>query len=577
MLPLVLAAALAPVAGDPPASGVRPAPPAMAEPLFRDATVESGLVASHDDGDRGRLELAAIMGPGAALLDYDLDGDLDLYLPLGGPLPWDGPSPATRGALLRHDLGRSADGSLQVRWTDVTQRSGLAAVARHVTGAVVGDVDGDGDADLLLAGLDGEALWRNGGDGRFALDAGALPDGGRWSVGGSLFDAEGDGDLDLHLVRYVETPPGVPCFAESTRRDYCGPAAYAPVADRLLRNDGEGRFTDVSVASGVAAVARPGLGSIAGDFDGDGRPDVYVANDGQANSLWLQRGELAFVDEGPLSGAALSREGLAQAGMGVDAGDVDGDGDEDLLVTNLSGETNTLYVNLGEGLFTDRTAELGLAAPSLPWTGFGTAFLDADLDGWLDLVVVNGAVRLAQGNRAAADGTSAGSVAPSAAERHLAALGQPGQLYRNQGGGRFLADPAAGGPLAEPAVARGLAVGDLDHDGDLDMVVAANGGPARLLLGEPPAGARWIGVGPCPVDPDSAWLASVVTVDAAPLPPLLRRPHRDGSYASARDPRVVAGLGAAGAAASIELVGRTGRVRWLRPPAGRYLLRCATS
>ena len=590
---------------------------AAGAPLFRDASEETGLAVMHDDGDRGRLELRAIAGPGAALLDYDLDGDLDLYLVTGGPLPGD-PAPAgtTRGRLLRNDLAAAGGGAARPRWVDVTAASGLAPEA-YGTGIAVGDVDGDGAPDLLLADLDGDRLWRNRGDGRFARDPTALPDGGRWSVTGSFLDLEGDGDLDLYVVRYVAATPGVTCFAESTRRDYCGPAAYPPLPHRLLRNAGGGRFEDVSVASGVAGTPAPGLGSIAVDHDGDGRDDLWVANDGQPNLLWRNRGDGTLADEAPFAGLALSRDGHARAGMGVDAGDADGDGDEDLFVTNLTGETNTLYVALGDGLYADRTAEAGLAAPSLPWTGFGTAFVDADLDGWLDLLVVNGAVRLAHGSAPAAapgggaggEGTGATEAGPAGAEgaraAHLRALGQPGQLYRNLGDGRYAVDAAAGGPLGTPAVARGLAVGDVDGDGRLDAVVAANGGPARLLLGQAgePAGERpamsagttagaaggaaaphWVGVGPCPGLADAPWLARRVVVErAAPSSAgapatspsaLHRRPHRDGSYASSRDPRVVAGLGPAGAAAALSLEGGGGRTTWRRPPGGRYLLWC---
>jgi enediyne biosynthesis protein E4 len=564
-------------------------------PLFVDGTAASGLVAHHDDGDRGRRELMAIMGPGAALLDYDLDGDLDLYVVLGGPLPGDPSAGAPRGALLRNDLARDAAGGLRVRWVEVTATANLAPEG-HGTGVAVGDVDGDGLPDLLLAGLSGEQLWRNRGDGRFVRDAAALPDAGGWSVSGSFFDADADGDLDLYLARYADAPPGTRCFAESTRRDYCGPAAYPAIADRLLRNEG-GAFRDVSLPAGIAGgEPRPGLGVVAGDFTGDGHVDLYVANDGEANLLWRNRGDGSFVDDALVAGAALSRDGRARAGMGVDAADADGDGDEELLVTNLTGETNTLYVATGEGLFADRTVESGLGPPSLPWTGFGTAFVDADLDGWLDLLVVNGAVRLAHGGTppttaeatgapptlatgsARVDQGAGASREAADAAAHQAALAQPGQLYRNRGEGRFLSDDAAAGALATPSVSRGLAVGDLDLDGDADAVVAVNGGPARLLLAVAPTGAGWVGAAPCPGVADAPWLASTITVRAAgaappSTAPRRRRPHRDGSYASARDPRVVVGLGGAGAAAAVEVAAGS-RLRWVAPPAGRYLLWC---
>jgi enediyne biosynthesis protein E4 len=552
-------------------------------PSFRDVTADSGLTVAYDNGARGRLELLAIMGPGAALFDYDGDGDLDLFLPQGGMLPSDravgaGRAPSGGGRLLRNDLVPLADGKLAARFVDVTARSGLATHGYGVA-AAVGDYDNDGAPDLFVGNIGADELWRNRGDGTFeeaAPPALAKPG---WTSGASFTDLDGDGDLDLYVVEYVDPVADVHCFAESSRPDYCGPAAYRALPDRLLRNDGGSptTWTDVSSAAGITAPPGPGLGVVASDADGDGRADLFVANDGQPNFLWRNQGGLRFADEGLLAGVALSREGLARAGMGVDAADVDGDGDEDLFVTNLSGEGDTLYVNLGDALFEDRTAESGLAAPSRPWTGFGTAFLDADLDGWLDLVAVNGAVRLVHGSAAAAGGA-----------RPETQLAQPAQLYHNLGGGRFALAPTAeaGDALAVSRVARGLALGDVDEDGDTDLLIATNDAPPTMLLGEAPAAAGWVGVAPCPGVADAPWLARTVAATSglggrAATSPLVRRPHRDGSYASARDPRVVAGLGGAGTIESVELRrrrsdGAAERVQWRQPPLHSYLVWCST-
>jgi enediyne biosynthesis protein E4 len=575
-------------------------------PLFVDDSARSGLASmAYENGARGRLELLALMGPGVAFFDYDGDGDLDLFLPQGGTLPSDaGADTATApasggGRLLRNDL-QIENGVAVARFVDVTARAGLRPGGYGVA-AAVGDYDGDGAPDLFVGNIGDNRLWRNRGDGTFAEET---PDPLRrpgWTSGASFFDADGDGDLDLYVVDYVEPVPGVHCFAESSRPDYCGPAAYKPLPDRLLRNDGGAggggnpseavRWTDLSATGGIAGAGGPGLGVVASDADGDGRLDLFVANDGQPNFLWHNLGGGRFVEDGLVSGTALSRDGLARAGMGVEAGDLDGDGDEELFVTNLTGEGNTLYLNdsavlsapqraaavaapgasapAGSGLlFEDRTAEAGLSAPSKPWTGFGTAFVDADLDGWLDLLVVNGAVRLADVAHATG-GTAGGETR----------LGQPTQLYLNQGRGRFtLAPPAlAGEVVSERLVARGLAVGDADNDGDADVVVGLNDAAPRLWLSQAPAAAAWLGVAPCPGVADAPWLARTATVTAtspgSALPSLRRRPHRDGSYASARDPRAVAGFGTATPGA-VELRGGATTVRWNAPAPRSYLLWC---
>ncbi len=549
-----------------------PLPPARAAetaPIFVDATAAWGLDFVHANGMSGALYFPEIMGAGAALLDYDGDGDLDLYLVQGGPLPPAGaPNPAgapdpagadgtPRDRLFRNDLSPAAGGEPAVRFVDVTAASGIDETG-YGMGVATGDLDGDGWVDLFVANLGADRLFVNRGDGSFAdrtAESGASDD--RWSVAGSFADYDGDGLLDLYVVNYVDfsfaTNPV--CFAESTRRDWCGPSTFQGAADRLLRNRGGGRFEDVSTRAGIAAAREPGLGVLAGDFDGDGRTDFYVANDGRPNQLWLARGDGTFRDEALLAGVAVNREGRPEGSMGITAGDLDGDGDEELFVTNITSETHALYSNLGGGLFDDRRIEAGLAAPTLPSTGFGTGFLDFDNDGRLDLFLANGAVRTLE------EQARAGDPLP---------LRQRHQLFRNLGGGRLEEVSArAGEPFARAEVGRGVALGDADNDGDPDLVVANNHGPARLLLDSAGQGRSWLGVvtsagGPFP---------TAVTVRAGEGAPLLRRPRTDGSYASANDPRVIFGLGERreGVTVRVEGAGRAAR-QWRGVPPGVYVV-----
>jgi len=295
----------------------------------------------------------------------------------------------------------------------------------------------------------------------------------------------------------------------------------------LYRNRGNGTFEDVSVKSGITREFGSGLGVIAADFDGDGWPDIYVANDGNPNQLWINQKNGTFKNEAALRGSAVSVDGAPEAGMGVDFADVDNSGQEDIFVTHLTREKATLYVNLGQGRFEDRSAMVGLAATTAAYTGFGTAFIDYDNDGWLDIVIANGAVHTIDAQVNVHDPFP---------------LHQTKQLFHNEGNGHFEEVSARAGPVfALSEVGRGLAVGDLDNDGGIDIVVSNNGGPLRVILNAVGHSAAWLGLRLLTGKRDAYGAKVEITRSGGTT--LMRRVRADGSYLSANDPRIIFGLG----------------------------------
>jgi len=418
---------------------------------FTDVTAEVGISFRHEDGGSGRRYMVETFGGGVLAFDYDSDELPDLLFVNGAPLPGtDGPR---RGNALYRNLG---DGTFR----DVTSEAGLVGEGYGMGGAA-SDLDNDGDLDVLVTAFGENQLYLNNGDGTFrsrGREAGVADE--RWSSSAALFELDGDGFLDLYVANYLD-------FTVAKHREcvsptagisaYCHPEEYEGVPDVLYRNRGDGTFEEVSSGSDGK-----GLGVVALDFDDDGDSDLYVANDTTRNYLYRNDGG-TLTDVGVEAGVAYNEQGLAEAGMGVDAGDVDRDGRLDLVVTNFDFENNSLYRNLGGGFFFDATSAFGLGAVSLTELGFGCDFLDLDNDGWLDLVVVNG------------------HILDNIAEiQSNLSFAQPGQVFRNEEG-RFRDVTASSGSIAKPRVGRGLASLDYDRDGDLDLAIASSGGAAELL------------------------------------------------------------------------------------------------
>lgn len=541
---------------------------AHAAEIFTDKSRESGLDYVHFNGMIGEFYIAEILGGGAALFDYDNDGDLDLYLTQGRMLGKDQtlkdalfpprPDQPLTDRLYRNDLVSTQQDTRRLHFTDVTEAAGIDA-GGYGMGVASGDFNNDGWVDLYVTNYRGDQLWFNNGNGTFTnvTDKSALgkPD---WSVSAAVLDYDRDGRLDIYVGQYVDFSPDKQqlCFGPTSAKDYCGPVVYDALPDRLYRNQGGGIFKDMSAKSGITKVFGPALGVIAADFNNDAWVDVYVANDGKPNQLWINQKNGTFKEEALLAGVAVNMEGVSEGSMGVDAGDFDGDGDEDLFMTHLQGETNTIYVNNGEGWFEDLTLTSGLGNPSKLFTSFGTGWFDYDNDGWLDLFIANGDVRNAP-------------IRARAGDKYP--LRQTNQLFHNQGDGRFKEVTAEAGKAFELSqVSRGAAFGDVDNDGDTDIVVANNNGPVRLLINNIGNRNPWLGLRLLNESGQDA-LGARVEVIRPKGPALWRRVRTDGSYASANDPRVLVGLGKSSKVDSLRVYWPSGLTEeWKQIPLGRY-------
>jgi enediyne biosynthesis protein E4 len=429
-------------------------------------------------------------------------------------------------------------------------------------GVTAGDYDNDGCVDLYVTTLGRNQMFRNRCDGTFAdVSKATGTDDSGWSVSAAFVDYDRDGWLDLFVGHYLNYSPDANtlCYSVAGKPDYCPPHIYSAQPSHLFHNNRNGTFTDVTASAGLSREFGPALGVVAADFNGDGWPDLYVANDGQPNQLWMNQRDGTFKNVGLLAGVALSAEGDAKSSMGVDAGDFDNDGDDDLLVTELTGQGSDLYVNDGMGIFVDQSARSRLRYLSLPFTGFGTAWFDFDNDGWLDTLSVNGAVT---------------SIQELARANDPFPLHQRKQLLRNLGNGQFEDVTSRAGSLFQREhVGRGAAFGDVDNDGDTDVVVANDNGPAELLINQIGSRQHWVGlrlVGEKGRDMLGARV-SISPGTGGSLKPLLRRARADGSYGSSNDPRVLAGLGSSSQPVRVQVVWPDGRMEeWADVPVDKY-------
>ena len=443
--------------------------PAAKDVVFTDVTRAAGIGFVHTSGAFGRKYLPETMGAGLAFLDYDGDGRQDLFFVNGAEWPEKRRKAATQ-ALYRN----RGDGTFE----DVTRRAGLA-VEMYGIGVAVADFDNDGHVDLFVNALGPDRLFRNRGDGTFedvTRKAGVSDP--AFGSSATWIDYDRDGWLDLFVCNYVQWSPkeDIFCTLDGVSKSYCTPESYRGATNRLFRNRGDGTFEDVTRRAGVFDPTGKSLGVVVFDYDGDGLPDLAVANDTQPNFLYHNKGDGTFAETGRTAGIAFSEEGKARGAMGIDAADYDASGRESLVIGNFSNEMLALYHNEGKGLFIDDAAMAGIGQPSLLTLAFGCFFFDFDLDGLLDIFVANGHVE-----------NDINRVQPSVTHA------EPPHLFRGTGDGRFeQADGRVGPDFMRPIVGRGAAYADYDGDGDLDIAVATNNGPAILLRNDGGNAGPWL-------------------------------------------------------------------------------------
>ncbi len=505
--------------------GIRPLPQSLpageVSSPFLDVTAAAGIEFKHQRGASEKKHLIETMGSGCAFLDYDSDGFLDVLLINGGTTP-DSPPITLHGHALYRNLGNG-------KFKDVTTQSGVKGNGSYGTGVAVGDYDNDGYQDIYITNFGPNILYHNNGNGTFSdVTVEAAVSDSVWSSSAAFFDFDNDGYLDLYVANYVNYSydANPPC-TEKNIRSYCHPRNFSGIAGKLYKNLGNGHFEDVSEKSGIAHLEGKSLGVVAADFDDDGWLDLYVANDTTRNFLLKNNGNGTFTDVSFISGTGYNSEGEAEAGMGVDASDYDGDGLMDLVVTNYDFETNGLYHNEGRWQFSDARWSSGVAKADHRFLGFGTEFLDFDNDGDRDLFIVNGHVL--DNIELIREGLS---------------YAEPNELLENRGGVFFENPEFSRYSSRSPKVGRGAAFGDVDNDGDIDVLISNSGQEPTLLMNQVGQRNNWVLLKLIGTrsNRDAVGTEVVITTEQSSQTDQITG---GGSYLSASDLRLHFGLGSA--------------------------------
>ena len=512
---------------------------------FTDIRKQSGITFLQDSTQTEEKLYLETMGTGVAWLDYDQDGLMDLYFVQSGPTDLYKPDHPMRSALY-HNNG---DGT----FTDITEKAGVAAENHYGQGVAVGDYDNDGYPDIYVTGYGSAILYHNNGDGTFTdvTKKAGVGDEGNWSTSAAWIDYDKDGYLDLVVTNYIEWSPENNLWCGEHRpgyRSYCHPGNYKGQKTKLYHNNHDGTFSDVSDSSGVGKPEAKGMGVVVADFNNDGWPDIAIANDTWPNFLFINKHDGTFQDVSFISGLAASEDGRYEAGMGIDAADVDGDGWQDVYITHLDFELNRLYHNNRDGTFTDVTFSSGIGNKAILLSGVSMKFLDYDNDGWPDILQLNGAM-----------------VDNVQLYHSEVTYKEPLLMFHNLGKGQFekIADGALGPDFSRPIAGRGLATADFDNDGDIDVVINNRGDYPSLLRNDGGNANHWLEVLLIGTKSNRDGVGASLKITAGDFVHV-EQSKGGMSYMSASDPRILFGLGKHTKIDSLEITWPSGRIDRLK-------------